>query len=57
MEVAARLVDLKKDYVLKSETVHALRGVHVRRPHRRLCFDHGTFGVGQEHPVEPARVP
>ena len=29
MEMAARLVNLQKDYVLKSETVHALRGVYV----------------------------
>ncbi len=49
MDIAARLVDLKKDYVLKSETVHALRGVYVRCADRRLRLHHGTVRVGQEH--------
>ena len=34
MNFAARLMDVRKDYVLKSETVRALRG--VRDDHMRM---------------------
>ncbi len=47
MEVAARLVDLRKDYVLKSETVHALRGVTFDVPIGDYVSIMGPSGSGK----------
>ncbi len=47
MEIAARLVDLKKDYVLKSETVHALRGVTFDVPIGDYVSIMGPSGSGK----------
>jgi len=47
MDVAARLVDLKKDYVLKSETVHALRGVTFDLPVGDYVSIMGPSGSGK----------
>src|SRR4029079_8884328 len=47
MTVAARLVDIKKDYVLKSETVHALRGVSFDVPEGDYVAIMGPSGSGK----------
>jgi putative ABC transport system ATP-binding protein len=47
MEVAARLVELTKDYVLKSETVHALRGVTFDVPIGDYVSIMGPSGSGK----------
>jgi putative ABC transport system ATP-binding protein len=47
MSVAARLVDLTKDYVLKSETVHALRGVTFDVPLGDYVSIMGPSGSGK----------
>ena len=47
MSVAARLVNLKKDYVLKSETVHALRGVSFDVPQGDYVSIMGPSGSGK----------
>lgn len=47
MRMAARLVDLKKDYVLKSETVHALRGVTFDVPEGDYVAIMGPSGSGK----------
>ncbi len=47
MSIAARLVDLKKDYVLKSETVHALRGVSFEVPQGDYVSIMGPSGSGK----------
>ena len=47
MTVAARLVDLKKDYVLKSETVRALRGVTFDVPEGDYVAIMGPAGSGK----------
>lgn len=47
MTVAARLVNLKKDYVLKSETVHALRGVSFEVPEGDYVAIMGPSGSGK----------
>ncbi len=47
MVVAARLVDLKKDYVLKGETVHALRGVTFDVPVGDYVSIMGPSGSGK----------
>ena len=47
MAVAARLVDLKKDYVLKGETVHALRGVTFDVPQGDYVSIMGPSGSGK----------
>lgn len=47
MTVAARLVNLKKDYVLKSETVHALRGVSFDVPEGDYVAIMGPSGSGK----------
>ncbi len=47
MDVAARLVDLRKDYVLKSETVHALRGVTFDVPIGDYVSIMGPSGSGK----------
>ena len=47
MTVAARLVDLKKDYFLKSETVHALRGVSFDVPQGDYVAIMGPSGSGK----------
>jgi putative ABC transport system ATP-binding protein len=46
-EVAARLVDLRKDYVLKGETVHALRGVTFDVPIGDYVAIMGPSGSGK----------
>jgi putative ABC transport system ATP-binding protein len=45
--VAARLVDIKKDYVLKSETVRALRGVSFDVPEGDYVAIMGPSGSGK----------
>jgi putative ABC transport system ATP-binding protein len=45
--VAARLVDIKKDYVLKSETVRALRGVTFDVPEGDYVAIMGPSGSGK----------
>ena len=47
MNVAARLVDIKKDYVLKSETVRALRGVTFEVPAGDYVAIMGPSGSGK----------
>lgn len=47
MRMAARLVNLKKDYVLKSETVHALRGVSFDVPEGDYVAIMGPSGSGK----------
>jgi putative ABC transport system ATP-binding protein len=47
MTAAARLVDLKKDYVLKSETVRALRGVTFEVPEGDYVAIMGPSGSGK----------
>lgn len=47
MTVAARLIDLKKDYVLKSETVRALRGVSFDVPEGDYVAIMGPSGSGK----------
>jgi putative ABC transport system ATP-binding protein len=47
MTVAARLVNLTKDYVLKSETVHALRGVSFDVPEGDYVAIMGPSGSGK----------
>src|SRR6188474_826170 len=47
MTAAARLVDIRKDYVLKSETVRALRGVTFEVPAGDYVAIMGTSGSGK----------
>ncbi len=47
MTVAARLVNLRKDYVLKGETVHALRGVTFDVPTGDYVAIMGPSGSGK----------
>jgi putative ABC transport system ATP-binding protein len=47
MSAAARLVNLKKDYVLKGETVHALRGVTFDVPTGDYVAIMGPSGSGK----------
>ena len=47
MTVAARLIDIKKDYVLKSETVRALRGVSFDVPEGDYVAIMGPSGSGK----------
>jgi putative ABC transport system ATP-binding protein len=47
VECAARIVDLRKDYVLKSETVHALRGVSFDVPLGDYVAIMGPSGSGK----------
>ncbi len=47
MPSAARLADLKKDYVLKGETVHALRGVSFDVPEGDFVAIMGPSGSGK----------
>jgi putative ABC transport system ATP-binding protein len=47
MNLAARLVDIKKDYVLKSETVRALRGVSFEVPAGDYVAIMGPSGSGK----------
>ncbi|HEX5105148.1 MAG TPA: ABC transporter ATP-binding protein [Pirellulaceae bacterium] len=47
MTVAARLVEIKKDYVLKSETVRALRGVTFEVPEGDYVAIMGPSGSGK----------
>jgi putative ABC transport system ATP-binding protein len=47
MAVAARLVNLKKDYVLKGETVHALRGLTFDVPEGDYVAIMGPSGSGK----------
>lgn len=47
MAYAARLLNLKKDYVLKSETVHALRGVSFDVPEGDYVSIMGPSGSGK----------
>jgi putative ABC transport system ATP-binding protein len=47
MSIAARLVNLTKDYVLKSETVHALRGVTFDLPVGDYVSIMGPSGSGK----------
>ncbi len=47
MELAARLVNLEKDYVLKSETVHALRGCTFDVPIGDYVSIMGPSGSGK----------
>jgi putative ABC transport system ATP-binding protein len=47
MTPAARLVDMRKDYVLKSETVHALRGVSFEVPVGDYVAIMGPSGSGK----------
>ena len=47
MTVAASLVDIKKDYVLKSETVRALRGVSFEVPEGDYVAIMGPSGSGK----------
>ena len=47
MENAARIEDLRKDYVLKSETVHALRGVSFDVPRGDYVAIMGPSGSGK----------
>ena len=47
MTVAARLVEIKKDYVLKSETVRALRGVTFDVPEGDYVAIMGPSGSGK----------
>lgn len=47
MKLAAQLVDIKKDYVLKSETVRALRGVSFDVPEGDYVAIMGPSGSGK----------
>src|SRR4026209_50535 len=47
MELAAKLVDLRKDYVLKGETVRALRGVSFDVPEGDYVAIMGPSGSGK----------
>jgi putative ABC transport system ATP-binding protein len=47
MKLAARCDDLKKDYVLKGETVHALRGVSFEVPEGDYVSIMGPSGSGK----------
>ncbi len=47
MQWAARIEDLRKDYVLKSETVHALRGVSFDVPRGDYVAIMGPSGSGK----------
>ncbi|HEX5034686.1 MAG TPA: ATP-binding cassette domain-containing protein, partial [bacterium] len=47
MSVAVRLVDIKKNYVLKSETVRALRGVTFTVPEGDYVAIMGPSGSGK----------
>src|SRR5262245_36099811 len=47
MTAAARLIDIKKDYVLKSETVRALRGVTFEVPAGDYVAIMGPSGSGK----------
>lgn len=46
-QLAAKLIDLRKDYVLKSETVHALRGVSLELPVGDYVSIMGPSGSGK----------
>ena len=47
MQLAAKLVNLQKDYVLKGETVHALRGVSFDVPEGDYVSIMGPSGSGK----------
>src|SRR4249919_552339 len=47
MKLAAKLVDIRKDYVLKGETVHALRGVSFDVPEGDYVAIMGPSGSGK----------
>ncbi|MGV3606102.1 MAG: ABC transporter ATP-binding protein [Planctomycetaceae bacterium] len=47
MKIAARMVDVKKEYVLKSETVRALRGVSFTVPEGDYVSIMGPSGSGK----------
>ncbi len=47
LQHAARLVDLRKDYVLKGETVHALRGITFDVPRGDYVAIMGPSGSGK----------
>ncbi len=47
MSIAARCVNLRKDYVLKGETVHALRGVSFEVPEGDYVAIMGPSGSGK----------
>ena len=58
MKMAARVIDVHKDYHLKGGVVvRALRGVSIDFPEGDFVAIMGAVGLGQEHAVEPARLP
>ena len=46
-----------RDYVMGSETVHALRGVDLVDRAQRVRRDHGAVGLGEVHAHEHPRLP
>ena len=56
MRLAVSVGDLRKDYVLGGETVHASARRFVRRARGRLHLDHGAERFGQEHAAQLARL-
>ena len=57
MRLAVSVADLRKDYVLSGETVHALRGVSFDVPEGDYISIMGPSRLRQEHAAQRAWLP